>query len=115
MLLGKPTTPHLKPSLFDLSPRLSRGRKWGIAIPISLAPKFSTEAMMSKMKVSFILSLVVLLAAVAVFSGVVQVPFLSAGQDNFPAMHHQSAGLLTADGGDPQPKPSPFPWLAVAA
>jgi len=70
---------------------------------------------MSKMKVSFILSLVVLLAAVAVFSGAVQVPFFSAGQNNLPALHHQSAFVLTADGGDPQPKPTPLPWLAVAA
>ena len=70
---------------------------------------------MSKMRVSFILSLVVLFAAVAVFSGVVQVPFLNAGHNNLPAMQHQSAGILTADGGDPQPKPSPFPWLAMAA
>jgi hypothetical protein len=70
---------------------------------------------MSKLKVSFILSLVVLLAAVAVFSGVVQVSFSSAGQSNLPAMHHQNSPVLTADGGDPQPKPSPFPWLAVAA
>lgn len=69
---------------------------------------------MSKSKVSFILSLVVLLAAVAVFSGMVQVPFLSAGQ-NTPSMHHQNAGILTADGGDPQPKPTPLPWLGVAA
>jgi hypothetical protein len=70
---------------------------------------------MSKMKVSFILSLVVLLAAVAVFSGVVQVPFSSASQNNLPTMQHNSSPLLTADGTDPQPKPSPFPWLAVAA
>jgi hypothetical protein len=70
---------------------------------------------MSKMKVSFILSFVILLAVVAVFSGVVPVPFLSAGQNNLPAMHHQSAVILTADGGDPQPKPAPFPWLAMAA
>jgi hypothetical protein len=70
---------------------------------------------MSKMKVSLILSLAVLLAVVAVFSGVVQVPFLNAGQHNLPAMHHQNAVVLTADGTDPQPKPSPFPWLAVAA
>lgn len=70
---------------------------------------------MSKMKVSFVLSLVVLLAAVAVFSGMVQVPFLSAGQNSLPAMHQQNAGILTADGGDPQPKPTPLPWLGVAA
>jgi hypothetical protein len=70
---------------------------------------------MSKMKVSFILSLVVLLAAVAVFSGVVQVPFLSAGQINLPVMQHNSAVVLTADGTDPQPPPSPFPWVAAAA
>jgi hypothetical protein len=69
---------------------------------------------MSKMKVSLILSLAVLLAVVAVFSGVVQVPFLSAGKNNPPAMH-QSVGILTADGGDPQPKPTPLPWLGVAA
>jgi hypothetical protein len=70
---------------------------------------------MSKMKVSFILSLVILLAAVALFSGIVQVPFSSAAENNLPSMHHQSADILTADGGDPQPKPSPFPWLVAAA
>jgi hypothetical protein len=69
---------------------------------------------MSKTKVSFLLSLAVLLAVVAVFSGVVQVPFWSAGQNSLPAMH-PSVGILTADGGDPQPKPTPLPWLGVAA
>jgi hypothetical protein len=70
---------------------------------------------MSKSKVFFVLSIVVLFAAVAVFSGVVQVPFLSVGKSNLPATQLKSVGILTADGGDPQPKPSPFPWLAVAA
>jgi len=70
---------------------------------------------MSKMRVSFVLSLVVLLAAVAVFSGAVQIPFSTAGQNNLPAIEHNSAVVLTADGTDPQPPPSPFPWLAAAA
>lgn len=70
---------------------------------------------MSKMKLSFLLSLVVLLAAVAVFSGMVQVPLLNADHTNLPAMHQNTSVVLTADGTDPQPKPSPFPWLAVAA
>jgi hypothetical protein len=115
VVLGIPTTLQLKLGLFDLSPRLARGRNWGVTTPISPVPNFFTEAIMSRMKVSFILSLVILLAAVAVFSGVVQVPFSSAGQNNLPAVHHQNAGVLTADGGDPQPKPSPFPWLVAAA
>lgn len=114
-MLGKPTTPQLKPGLFHLSPRLPRGRNWGVTIQISPVPNLSTEAIMSKSKVFFVLSLMVLLPTVAVFWGMVQVPFLNAGQNHLPAIDRQSAVVLTADGTDPQPKPSPFPWLAVAA
>jgi hypothetical protein len=69
---------------------------------------------MSKVKVSFVLSMIVLFAAMAVFSGVVQGPFFSAGKSNLPAVQHNSVGTLTADGGDPQPKPMPFPWRMAA-
>lgn len=70
---------------------------------------------MSKSKVSVVLSSVVLFAAVAVFSGVVHVSFMSSGKNNIPVTLHKASGILTADGTDPQPKPTPLPWLGVAA
>ena len=70
---------------------------------------------MTKLRIQRALYLFILSAAVAVFSGVVPVPFLNAGKHNMPAI--QSNGVVTtliADGGDPQPPP-PKPPLSVGA
>ena len=50
----------------------------------------------------------VLSAAVAVFSGVVPVPFLNAGKHNLPAIQSNGVVTLMADGTDPVPPPIPL-------
>jgi hypothetical protein len=66
---------------------------------------------MTKLRIQVALLMLVLSAAVAVFSGVVAVPFLNAGKHNLPAIQSNGVVILMADGGDPQPKPVPLPWL----
>jgi hypothetical protein len=66
---------------------------------------------MTRLRIQVALLMLVLSAAVAVFSGVVPVPFLNAGKHNLPAIQSNGAVILMADGGDPQPKPVPLPWL----
>jgi len=70
---------------------------------------------MTKLRIKKALYMLVVAAAVAVFSGVVPVPFLNAGKHNLPAIQSNGAVILMADGTDPQPKPTPLPWLAVAS
>jgi hypothetical protein len=64
---------------------------------------------MTKLRIQAALSIFVLSAAVAVFSGVVPVPFVNAGKHNLPAIQSNGAVTLMADGGDPQPPPIPLP------
>ena len=64
---------------------------------------------MSKLKVLFILCMVVLFAAIAVFpnlglAGAFQGSQLSGASPSATPME-----ILTADGGDPQPPPMPLP------
>jgi hypothetical protein len=63
---------------------------------------------MTKLRIQVALTMFVLTAAVAVFSGVVPVPFLNAGKHNLPAIQSNGVGTLMADGGDPQPPPIPL-------
>ncbi|OLB19776.1 MAG: hypothetical protein DMG50_13575 [Acidobacteria bacterium] len=69
---------------------------------------------MTKLRIQRALYLFILSAAVAVFSGVVPVPFLNAGKHNMPAIQSNGVVTLIADGGDPQPPP-PKPPLSVGA
>jgi len=66
---------------------------------------------MTKLRIKKALYMLAVAAAVAVFSGVAPVPFLNAGKHNLPAIQSNGAVILMADGGDPQPKPVPLPWL----
>jgi hypothetical protein len=70
---------------------------------------------MTKLRIQAALSIFVLSAAVAAFSGVVPVPFLNAGKHNLPAIHSNGVVTLMADGTDPQPAPTPLPWLGIAS
>ena len=69
---------------------------------------------MTKLCIKNALYMVVVAAAVAVFSGVVPVPFLNAGKHNLPAIQSHGVVTLKADGTDPVPPPKPLPWLGVA-
>ena len=64
---------------------------------------------MTKLRIQVALTMFVLTAAVAVFSGVVPVPFLNAGKHNLPAIQSNGVVTLMADGGDPVPAPIPLP------
>ena len=70
---------------------------------------------MTKLRIQRALYLFILSAAVAVFSGVVPVPFLNAGKHSLPAIQSNGVVTLTADGTDPQPPPKPLPWVGVAS
>jgi hypothetical protein len=70
---------------------------------------------MTRLRIQVAHLMLVLSAAVAVFSGVVPVPFLNVGKHNLPAIQSNGAVILMADGTDPQPKPTPLPWLGVAS
>ena len=63
---------------------------------------------MTKLRIQVALYMFVLSAAVAVFSGVVPVPFLNAGKHNLPAIQSNGVVTLMADGGDPVPAPIPL-------
>jgi hypothetical protein len=69
---------------------------------------------MTRLRIQVALLMLVLSAAVAVFSGVA-VPFLNVGKHNLPAIQSNGAVILMADGTDPQPKPTPLPWFGVAS
>src|SRR5437879_4989968 len=80
----------------------------------SKPPSFSTffeESQMTKSRTLAAFAMFVLSAAVAVFSGAIPVPFLNAGKHSLPAIQSNGAVTLIADGGDPQPPPTPLPWL----
>ena len=70
---------------------------------------------MTKLRIKNALYMVVVAAAVAVFSGVVPVPFSSAGKHSLPAIQSNGVVTLTADGTDPVPPPKPLPWVGVAS
>jgi hypothetical protein len=70
---------------------------------------------MTKLRIQVALYMFVLSAAVAVFSGVVPVPFLNAGKHNLPAIQSNGTVTLMADGSDPVPGPVPLPWLGEAS
>jgi len=70
---------------------------------------------MTRVRVQGTILIFVLSATVAVFSGVVPVPFLNAGQRNAPAMQPSGAVTIMADGTDPVPLPKPRPLVAVAS
>ena len=70
---------------------------------------------MTKLRIKKALYMLVVAAAVAVFSGVVPVPFLNAGKHNLPAIQSNGVVTLMADGTDPQPAPTPLPWLGIAS
>jgi hypothetical protein len=63
---------------------------------------------MTKLRIQVALYMFVLSAAVAVFSGVVPVPFLNAGKHNLPAIQSNGVVTLMADGSDPVPAPIPL-------
>ena len=63
---------------------------------------------MTKLRIQVALTMFVLTAAVAVFSGVVPVPFLNAGKHNLPAIQSNGVVTLMADGTDPVPPPIPL-------
>lgn len=67
---------------------------------------------MSKLTIRGALYTLVLFAAVAVFSSVVQVPSLNAEKRSLPASQVKGAGILIADGTDPFPRP---PALSAVA
>ncbi len=70
---------------------------------------------MTKLRIQVALYMFILSAAVAVFSGVVPVPFLNAGKHNLPANQSNGVVTLMADGTDPQPKPIPLLQLGEAS
>ena len=63
---------------------------------------------MTKLRIQVALTMFVLSAAVAVFSGVVPVPFLNAGKYNLGAIQSNGVITLMADGSDPVPAPIPL-------
>ena len=70
---------------------------------------------MSKLKVLFVLCTVVLFAVVAVFPNLGHAGSFQGGRLNGASLSATPIEILTADGTDPQPPPTPLPWLAVAA
>lgn len=69
---------------------------------------------MSKIKVLFILCMVVLFAAVAVFPNLGHAGSFQGSQLNV-ASHATSIEVLIADGGDPVPPPRPLPWVGITS
>ena len=70
---------------------------------------------MSKLKVLFILCMVVMLAVVAVIPNLGQAGSFQDRQLNGASSSVTAVEILTADGTDPQPPPMPLPWLGVAS
>jgi len=70
---------------------------------------------MSKVKVLFILCVVILFAAVAVFPSLGNTGSFQRSRLSGASPSATPIEILTADGGDPQPPPRPLPWLGVAA
>lgn len=70
---------------------------------------------MSKVRVWGTLVTLVFFAAVAVFPSVAQTSSSKKSAHNVIASGSQGAVVLIADGGDPVPPPSPFPWQSAIA
>jgi len=95
----------------SFSHSLPTGYEWGVTIQATIVSTFFEESQMTKSKTQVAFATFVLSAAVAVFSGAIPVPFLNAGKHSLPAIQSNGAVTLIADGGDPQPPPTPLPWL----
>ncbi|HEX8837009.1 MAG TPA: hypothetical protein VF748_08740, partial [Candidatus Acidoferrum sp.] len=77
---------------------------------------FFKEMKMSKLRVWGTLVTLVLFAAVAVFPAVVQSLGSNKGSNQAAPREFRNAGVLTADGGDPYPRPpNPIPWPTRSA
>ena len=70
---------------------------------------------MSKLKVLFILCMVILFAVVAVFPNLGHAGSFQGSKLNGASPSATPIEILTADGPDPQPPPRPMPWLGVAS
>ena len=70
---------------------------------------------MTKSRTQVAFATFVLSAAVAVFSGAIPVPFLNPGKHCLQVTQPKGVVTLVADGTDPQPPPTPLPWLGVAS
>ena len=70
---------------------------------------------MSKLKVAFILCMVVLFAVVAVFPNLGHTGTFQGSQLNGASPSATPMEILTADGGDPVPPPRPLPLLAISS
>ncbi len=70
---------------------------------------------MSKLKVLFILCIVILFAVVAVFPNLGHAGSFQGCRLKGASPSATPIEILTADGTDPQPPPKPLPWLGVAA
>lgn len=70
---------------------------------------------MSKLKVLFILCMVVMLAVIAVIPNLGHAGSFQDSQLNGASSSVTAAEILIADGTDPQPPPMPLPWLGVAS
>ncbi len=92
-----------------------RNSEGGIPIQVSLLFSFTLGGRMSKIKVLFILCMVVLFAVVAVFPNLGHSGAFPGSQLNGASPSATPIEILTADGGDPVPPPRPLPWLGVAS
>ena len=70
---------------------------------------------MTKPRISSTFQMLILSAAVAVFSGLVLVPFSNSTNHNSSATEMKGTLILMADGSDPVPAPKPLPWRGVAS
>ncbi len=70
---------------------------------------------MSKLKVLFILCIVILFAVVAVFPNLGDAGSFQGSKLSGASPSATPIEILTADGGDPVPPPRPLPWLGIAS
>jgi hypothetical protein len=70
---------------------------------------------MTKSRIHRVFQVLILSAAVAVFSGFVTTSFSNSTGRNLPALRATGGETLIADGSDPVPAPKPLPWLGVAS
>ena len=70
---------------------------------------------MSKVRIVFILCILILFAVVAVFSDLGAARSSQLSTTHGASLSSTPTEILTADGTDPQPPPRPLPWLGVAS
>jgi hypothetical protein len=70
---------------------------------------------MTKLRIQRAFQMLVLSAAVAVFSGLVAIPLSNSQAHNRPTVQMNGTGTLMADGTDPVPAPKPLPWRGLAS